>query len=226
MRTKTLLLTAALGVASVATSMAQAVYSVNVVGYVTLTMAPGFNLVGNQLTAGNNSLNTVLPSVPVESLVLKFENNNYKADIFDGSAWLDNATGNPSTTVVPPGDGFFFFNPGGAPVPVTLVGEVRTGNNLTVDLPPGFKLVSSIVPQELSLSLANGFQQVPETLYLTFNSATQNYNETLINDGSGWLNNSTGTPADARPLVGQGFFIFNPDVVNHNWVRNFNPNTP
>ena len=48
MRTKALLLTAALGLASVATSMAQAVYSVNVVGYINLTMKPGFNLVANQ----------------------------------------------------------------------------------------------------------------------------------------------------------------------------------
>jgi len=225
MRTKTLLLTAALGVASVATSMAQAVYSVNVVGYVTQTLPNGFSLIANQLNATpNNSLNAVIPAAPVESQILKFANNNYTIDIFDGSAWLDNNTGNPSTTSVNPGEAFFFYNPG-ATLPLTMVGEVRTGNNLQVPLINGFSLVSVITPQELSLSAANSFPQVVEMQYLTFNPATQNYNTILINDGSQWLNNDTGEPADARPTVGQGFFIYNP-LANLVWTRNFNPNQP
>jgi hypothetical protein len=102
-----------------------------------------------------------------------------------------------------------------------LVGEVRTGTGLTVPLAPGFSLVSSIVPQDISLTAANGFTQLLEMQYLTFNAMTQNYNDALINDGTGWLNSITGNPADARAVVGQGFFVFNPDGVNHNWVRNF-----
>jgi hypothetical protein len=185
-------------------------------------MKPGFNLVANQLNASpNNGLNTVLPTVPIESQVLKFSAGNYGSDIFDGSAWLDAGTGNPTTTTVSPGEGFFFFNPGAADLPVTLVGEVRTGAGLTVPLAPGFSLVSSIVPQDISLTAANGFTQLLEMQYLTFNAMTQNYNDALINDGTGWLNSITGDPADARPVVGQGFFIFNPDSVNHNWVRTF-----
>lgn len=227
MRTKTLLLTAALGVASVATSMAQAVYSVNVVGYVSQALRPGFNLIANQLNASpNNNLNTVLAGVPLESQVLKFANNNYGSDIYDGAAWLDATTGNPSTTVVNPGQGFFFFNPGAANLPVTLVGEVVTGNGLNVGLPAGFSLISSIVPQDISLSSANGFPQILEAQYLTFNAATQNYDTALINDGTGWLDSVTGNPADARPVVGQGFFFFNPNATAANWTRNFNPNTP
>src|SRR5882672_2548950 len=126
MRTKTLLLTAVLGIAGAATSMAQAVYSVNVVGYINLTMKPGFNLVANQLKASpDNKLNSVLPAAPLESQVLKFANNNYSTDISDGSVWLDNATGNPSATTVSPGEGFFFYNPGTVNSTATLVGEVR-----------------------------------------------------------------------------------------------------
>jgi hypothetical protein len=225
MRTKALILTAALGLAGAASSMAQAVYSVNVVGYINLSMAPGFNLVANQLKASpNNSLNNVLPSVALESQVLKFVNNNYTTDIFDGSAWLDNNTGNASTTTVSPGEGFFFFNPNAAAATVTLVGEVTTGNNLSVALGAGFTLASSIVPQAIALDPVNGFQDVTEMQYLTFNSGTQNYNTTLINDGSNWLNNETGDPvADPVPAVGQGFFIFNPGAAV-SWTRNFNPN--
>lgn len=224
MRTKALLLTAALGLAGAATSMAQAVYSVNVVGYINLSMAPGFNLVANQLNASpNNRLNSVLPGAALESQVLKFANNNYSSDISDGTEWLDANTGNPSTTTVGPGEGFFFFNPGAAAVPVTLVGEVKTGSS-TVALNPGFSLVSSVVPQELDLTPANGVADVLEAQYLTFNSGTQNYNGALINDGSGWLDANTGDPAVARPAVGQGFFYFNPGATALSWTRTFNPN--
>jgi hypothetical protein len=108
---------------------------------------------------------------------------------------------------------------------VTLVGEVRTGNGLSVSLPTGFTLISSIVPQDISLTAANGFPQTTEAQYLTFNAMTQNYNTILVNDGTGWLNNDTGDPADARPLVGQGFFYYNPGAAVA-WTRDFNPNSP
>ena len=217
------LLTAALGVIGAASSMAQ-VYSVNAVGYINLTMCPGFNLAANQLNAtGNNRLDTVLPAAPLETQVLKFSNNNYGADISDGSAWLDAGTGNPSTTTVSPGEGFFYFNPGATPVTATLVGEVPQGD-VGFSMGPGFSLVSSKVPQDISLTAANGFPQVLEAQYLTFDCATQNYNTALINDGTGWLDSSTGGLADARPMVGQGFFIFNPGGTPMVWVRTFSVN--
>jgi len=227
MRTKTLLLTAALSVVAAASTMAQAVYSVNVVGYINLTLRPGYNLIANQLVAGTpaNNLNAVLPSVPQESQVLKYVNGNYTSDIFLDGAWLNATTGDPSVTRVNPGEGFFFLNPAGN-ISVTLVGEVTTGNNLTVTNRPGYTLVSSIVPQDISLTPANGFNPVEEMQYLTFNAANQNYDTALINLGGAWLNSITGDPADARPTVGQGFFILNPGGANNLWVRNFNPNTP
>ena len=228
MRTKALLLTAVLGIASAATSMAQAVYSVNVVGYINLTMKPGFNMVANQLNASpNNKLDSVIPAAPSDSQVLKFANNNYSSDVSDGTSWLDNATGNPSTTTVSPGEGFFFFNAGTSDVTATLVGEVRTGNGLTVTMGAGFNLVSSIVPQQIALTAANGFPLVSDLQYLTFNAATQGYNDALVTDGATWFNNVTGADAPApTPDVGQGFFVFNPGTTPLTWSRNFNPNTP
>jgi hypothetical protein len=202
--------------------MAQ-VYSVNIVGYINLNLRPGYSLIANQLVATpNNKLDTVLPGVPIESQVQKFTGTGFNVDIYDGTAWLDNATGNPSATTVSPGEGFFFFNPTGSAITSTLVGEVRTGNGLTVPLGPGYSLVSSIVPQDISLTAANGFPQRLEMQYQSFTGTGFNV---LINDGTGWLDNATGDPADARPTVGQGFFIFNPGALV-NWVRDFNPNSP
>jgi hypothetical protein len=223
MRTKALVLTAALGLASIATSMAQ-VYSVNAVGYINLTMRPGFNLVANQLNrTPNNSLNNVITGVPAESQVLKFANNNYEQELFDGTGWIkpDGAAG---TLTANPGSGLFFFNPDAANVTVTLVGEVPQGNALTVNLPPGFALVSSIVPQAVALTAANGFPQVAEMQFLSFSAATQTYDVQLFNDGSGWITpDGTSVPAPA-PAVGQGFFIFNPDATGKTWTRSFSVN--
>jgi len=221
MRTKTLLLTAALGVASIATSMAQAVYSVNVVGYINLTMRSGYNLVTAQLVTGTpaNNLNAVLPTVTEESQVLTFTGGNYSSDIYLGGAWLNSTTGDPALTTVEPGKGFFFLNPG-ALATVTLVGEVKLGSS-TVTMTPGYSLVGSPIPQEVSLLPVNGFNPVEEMQYLTFNSAIQNYDTALINLGGAWLNSITGDPVDARPLVGQGFFILNPAAVNSLWTRIF-----
>jgi hypothetical protein len=223
MRTKTLLLTAALTVAAAATSMAQAVYSVNIVGYVNLTLRPGYNLVANQLVTGSpaNNLNAVLPSVPSESQVLKFVGGNYTSDIFLDGAWLNSTTGDPSLTTVSPGEGFFFLNPG-AQTTITLVGEVKTGSS-TVTMVPGYTLVGNPIPQEVDLLPAIGFNPGEEMQYLTFDAATQNYNTALINLSGQWLNSITGDPANARPAVGQGFFILNSQGGNNLWNRTFTP---
>ena len=230
MRTKALLLTAALGLASVATSMAQ-VYSVNVVGYINVPVpATGFALIANQLNASpNNSLNSVLTgNIETESQVLKFANNNYLADIYDGSAWVDFNTGAASTTTVAPGEGFFFYNAGTARS-ITLVGEVRIGNNLNVTTPPGqFNLMSSIVPQDLTLDAASGFPTgaaATENQFISYNAATQGYNPIKVYDGAQWVDFDSGaTVPTPSVVVGQGFFFYNAGSAASVWSRNFNPN--
>jgi len=59
MRTKTAVLTAAALAAGALSSMAQNVYSLNVVGYINLSMASGYSLVANQLVGADTTLNTV-----------------------------------------------------------------------------------------------------------------------------------------------------------------------
>ena len=181
-------------------------------------------MVANQLNrTSNNKLNDVITGVPIESQVLKFANNSYSQELFDGAAWIT-PDGNPGTISASPGEGMFFFNPTAGDVTVTLVGEVPQGANLTVALPPGFALVSSIVPQAIALTPANGFPNVLEMQYLVFNSATQNYDEALYNDGTGWIK-PDGTPMPPpTPAVGAGFFIFNPNASVVNWTRSFSVN--
>jgi hypothetical protein len=224
MRTKTLLLTAALSVAGIATSMAQ-VYSVNAVGYVNVPVLPGFNLIANQLNrTGGNTLNSLFSGATTESQVFKYlANGSYTADIFDGTGWLDAETGDPSVRTLNPGEGAFFYLAGSTPQTITLVGEVPQGN-VGISLTPGFSLVSSKVPQSVPIDTI-GVPDVVEALFLTYNATTQSYNISLINDGTDWLQSETGVVTPATPKVAEGFFFYNPSQSTPiAWVRTFSVN--
>src|SRR6185369_11188893 len=78
MRTKTLLLTAALVGAGIASSMAQAVYSVNAVVYVNLSLTNGYSMIANPLNNGSNALSQILPNVPDGATILKFDASQQK----------------------------------------------------------------------------------------------------------------------------------------------------
>jgi hypothetical protein len=146
MRTKTLLLTAALSAAGIATSMAQ-VYSVNAVGYVNTPLVPGFNLISNPLdnkssANGNSIANLFGTQLPEDSIVYKFTNGSFVGGIFTYSfgSWPAGA----STALIPPGEGVFVRV--GAAATVTFVGDVPQGT-LSNPIPAGFSIRASQVPQ-------------------------------------------------------------------------------
>jgi hypothetical protein len=215
MRTKALLLTAALSVATVATSMAD-VFSVNAVGYINITLPPGNTLIANQLNVSNNTLKQVFPSVADGSQVITFSNNVYKVFEFFGGDWYDDQA-NISSAVIAPGQGFFFNNPG-ATTNVTLVGEVPQGTN-TISLPPGLKLISTVVPQEIFLADTNGFPESDGIQFITFSNNTY---KVIENFGGDWYDDQANI-VDAKPKVGQGYFINNPGAAT-NWTRSFSVN--
>src|SRR4051812_11281238 len=83
MRTKTLLLTAALAAVGVSSSMAQ-VYSVNAVGYVNLSIPKGFSMIANQFTAPSYKVSDLIPNPAAGSTLYKFSNpGGYTLDTFD-----------------------------------------------------------------------------------------------------------------------------------------------
>jgi len=238
MRTKTLLVTAALSVAA-ATSWAQ-VYSVNAVGYVNLTLpssadASKGSIVANPLNGTNNELNTVLPLPDTYdgTTIYRFDAavQNYADAItfIGGFGWLS-----PSgATVVDPGEGFWIYPVGPNPLNVTFVGEVPQGT-LVNPLPAANKLSmrSSIVPQAARLGdetiNSTGTLQFAsedgDTVYV-FDNATQNYKDasTYI-DGFGWLG-PDGDPGGPLIPVASGFFIQKgPTAAKTSWTRTFSVN--
>jgi hypothetical protein len=225
MRTKTLLLSAALVAAGIATSVAQSVYSVNAVGYVNVTLVNGYNLIANPLNGTNNNLNTIIPTAPESSVILRWDaatqNFNPNGDTyFGGSGWVDDNFAS-SSTVLNPGQAFFLRNVSGAAATITFVGEVPQGP-LTNRVPANYGFLSSIVPQSAGLP-ALGFPSVDGMSYLGWNPAAQSYDYGHAVVGGVWFDDAF-NQVDPTPKVAEGFLINNQTGSAVNWTRTFSVN--
>lgn len=207
MKTKALLLTAALGVAGVATSMAQ-VYSVNSVGYINISVPNGFSIVANQLKQADYSLNSILPAPPLGTTVYKLVGGSFVIHAFDpdDQVWLPNGN-----LTIGPGDGAYIFNPSST-YTWTLVGEVHTGTPLVTPLVNGFSMVSSQVPQQGSVSALGLVGQPGYTIYKLVSGAFEI--SAFDPDDLVWL------PSEPSLNVGEGILFFNPSAPS-TWDRNF-----
>ena len=220
MRTKVLLCAAALA-ASLASSMAQNVYSLNVVGYYNVTIpANKFYMVANQLNTTNNSLDNIM-SAAADGSQLNIYNGGYTTYTFDATipGWT------PGGGVLNPGQAGLFRDAGGGTGQVlTFVGEVlqNTSPGLINTLPasPVAKVNSvraSIVPQQGTLTGDLGVPGEDGDQANVYNGgyATYTFDATI----PGW------TPGDVNgPTinVGQGFFYTKAaGSVSTSWVRSF-----
>jgi hypothetical protein len=225
MRTKTLLLTAAVSAAGVATSMAQ-VFSVNAVGYVNKTIpANAFALISNPLNAADNRIKEIFKGVPDGTQIYKFNGVGFNTATFDA---IDNAfLWNPTTaseTELKPGEGAFVRNPSTtAALTITFVGEVPQGT-LVNPLPVGLSVKSSMVPQRGVISDANfGFTPADGDQIYQFNTTTQKYVQVTFDSIDGvWLN-AQSQAAPPTFEVGEAFFLRKQTAGS--WNRTFNVNS-
>jgi hypothetical protein len=191
-----------LGVAGIIAASAQ-VYSVNVVGYINVPVPAGFSMIANQLDSGNNTVSSLLPSVPEGVTIYKFVSGSYLINGYEFGEWsLPDMTLNP-------GEGAFIYNPG-AEFNALFVGEVKQGT-LTTPIPAGFSIAASQVPQTGALDTVLGFPVVDgDTVYL-FNNTTGAYAISGYEFGE-WSIVPT-------PKVGEAFFVNKVSAVI--WSRDF-----
>jgi hypothetical protein len=223
MRTKALLLSAALVAAGVATSMAQTsnVYSLNIVGYINVPFQKGYNLLASQLDVdGVDNISTVLSNgVPdgAQYFTLTstgFDPNSPTYDAGSG-AWLDNSFNN-ATNVVKPGQAFLLFSPNISGT-ITLVGQVSSSTN-TFPVLAGYGFYGEMAPAATDLVTA-GFPSIDGAQFFTLNGNTYVQNGTYDVGSGAWLDNSFNT-VFPTPAVGQGFLIFNPHAAT-TWTQKF-----
>jgi hypothetical protein len=220
MRTKTLLLIAAVGAAGAATSMAQ-VFSVNAVGYVNKTVPKGqFMMVSNPLKAATNTVNALFQPVPVGFQVFVYTpGKGFEVGTFDDleGAFLPASVGSKE---ILPGQGVFVKNPGTSDVQITFVGEVMQGN-LSTPLVPGLQIVSSQVPQagtakELGFPSTTEQGMTPGDQIYQYVPNSGYYVSTFDDLENGFL------PA-LKPLdVGEAIFV--KMAKANKWDRNFSVN--
>jgi hypothetical protein len=211
MRTKTLLLTAALSAAGLATSMAQSVFSVNAVGYVNVELPEGFSMIANPLVAADNTVAALFANAGLAdgTVIYKFNSGTGSYDI---NAYDFGEFANPAMTLVP-GEGAFVLIPAGGASTVTFVGEVSQGS-LSHAVPAGFSIQSSEVPQSGQLDTILGFPATDGDVVYRFSNATGNYAISAFDFGD-WDN----APV---PAVGESFFVNK--VAATDWTRSFSVN--
>jgi hypothetical protein len=227
MRTKALLLAAAVFAVGAGTSMAQ-VYSANAVGYVNMTLQPGFSLICNPLDNTNNGINTLFAGAPNQSRVYRFNADQ----TYTVATRLPTGTFN-SNIVMNPGEGFFFQLPAAAaPLNITFVGEVPQGSLSNPLIPGGYQIRSSQVPQALPLGRPNSAAGV-QTLNFPANvgDIVFRFNGTYTSFSYRQLgmNPAAWTGAGAVPdgpviNVGEGFFLFKAAGSPNAWTRTFSVN--
>lgn len=243
MRTKTLALSTMVSALGAATSLvAQTnVYSLNAVGYINVTMQPGYSIITCPLICSpDNTLNTVLNNSAAAGT--PYANTTIYA-FTGGVGYTAIETGNPasygsgwgnggSDISLTPGSSVFFFNPNaigsGINMTATFVGTVPQGS-LTNALVPGYNLVASIVPVsgDLVTNSVTAFSGASYPLQADFiyffnpnsvGSAQVGYVQDAYSYGS-WFSASPGPNIGANydpttTNVSQGFFYYNNTVGN------------
>lgn len=217
MRTKTTLVAAAILAAGLASSMAQAnVYSLNVVGYVNTSYAPGFNAAANPLVGSpDNTLNSVLSGSGVPDNTIVFTWDTVLQDFSPVLPTYVAGTGTWSVNVpVIQGQGFFVLAP--SAFTHTWVGEVKQ-TTTTTPIAPGFNGIASPAPLggPLSTVLAE-MSPNDNDLAFQWNTVTQDFGtiSTYIAGSSSW------SPV-GNFQVGEGIFYLSTRGTTVNWVRTF-----
>lgn len=240
MRTKTLLLTAALSAAGFASALAQApsIFSVNAVGYVNVALPAGHTILANPLDGTNNHLNTILPlpDTADNTTILRFNPANqmyFSLQFIAGFGWF--SSGPDSDYIINPGEGFWIVPSGPTPLNVTFVGQVRqTGQGpMSVDITGlgNYQLAGSIVPQALSIGQVGHTNDVRtlefpagdnDTLLL-FGPGVGPYTSWQYIDGYGWFNQDDPNTNGPVIPVGSGFWTIKAGATA-SWTRNFSVN--
>ena len=221
MRTKTLILAAALTAAGLASSLAQSnVYSLNVVGYVNKTLTGGslFTLINNPLNTTNNTLAGIFGAggvgLPSGSQVQVWDYGTQDFIAYTKQPVGPGFSGGGATVPFPVGKGVFVKINTVGDYTNTFVGEVLQGNLTNATL-ANFNLIGSLVPQAGLASADLGLNPAPGAQVQRWDVGIQDF---VISTKTPVVNGWSGA-GQPNLAVGEGFFLKN--NTPYDWVRNF-----
>lgn len=132
--------------------VANEVHSANIIGYASATLPPGFSMIANPFDAPSNAIAELFTGWPDGTTLNKFDTRLFR--LIDNAVKHGKWT-NPSEKLLP-GEGGVFFNPTSDYKSLNFVGDVMQGS-LSVPIPAGFSVRSSLVPQRGHLQEDLGF---------------------------------------------------------------------
>jgi hypothetical protein len=188
------------------------IFSINVVGYVNLSLPPGLSLIANPLRAAGNTLETLIfPPDGSQVLVFVPEMGSYEVSTYDG---ITGTWSNPDLDLSP-GVGFFFNNTSSNTFVQTFIGEVLQGT-LVNSFPAGFSLEGPLVPQQGSINSVHMIPGQPgDRLYFHQSGSPESGDYIVCEYLDGWV-------PDVSLRVGQGFITQMTQPLS--WVRVFTVN--
>lgn len=164
----------------------------NAVGYTTLSIEPGFQLIAHPLRAKDNTVPHLFPNPPEGMEVCKLVNGIFTTNTFSSGDWS-----NPDETLEP-GEGAMVFNPGPETNLVTFVGEIMQGE-LTNTIPAGLSLKSSLIPKQGGITSGLGLKLAAfDNVYQWRSNRFEVF--TFLPDGN-WF------PTEPKISAGEAFFI-------------------
>jgi len=213
------LIAAAALAAGIISSSAQGVYSLNVVGYVNLTLQPGFNMIANPLdfdgTGTNNTIAGVFgTNLPSGSTVYLWvpASGTYVASSYapagkGGSPVWDSV----STNSLNPGQGCFvnLASSVTSPITVTVVGNVLQGSLANPNIPAtgGFGLLGSQVPLAGGLQTVLNYTPTSGDVIEPWDPTNQVFGTPYSYAPAGKGGSPVWSPSEPVINVGQGFFL-------------------
>jgi len=233
MKTKTVVLSALLGLAGIASVSAQTVYSLNTVGYVNVVFpAAKLVLFANPLDTVN-TLSNLFPTLndnDAGATIYAYDSvaKRYQIYVYQGSSsggWMDDSGSfDRNNVTMPPGKGAFFVAQN--TFTNTFVGNVLQGTqtntvyggNVTLG---SLTMVGSQVPQATDVTTMNltGSLADGDTIYRYNGSAYKSFTWSL---GDGVYYDDNGNANTPVINVGEGFWIQSYNAANQPWVRTFN----
>jgi len=201
-------------------------YSLNIVGYATVTVAPDYNLLANPLNAGvTNGANEIMSILDGE-MILTWTGTGYAQVGYDSGlgGWVGNDGVTPAKPPsLPPGEGFFLYNPAQTATNLTFVGEVSRapGGTNCLSLPSSYSLIGSILPATVN-QITNPPVSLPviDGMHILKWSGSSYLQSGFDSGFGGWVGADLVTPSVPPPYsIGQGFFLFNPSGP-FSWCQN------
>jgi hypothetical protein len=188
---------------------ADGVLSSNMIGYVTVTLPPGFCILSNPLRPEDTRISTMFAAMPDGMTVSRFDARTHELS----ENKLEDRKWSNGLQRLAPGEGAIVFNPVSDYKSLSFVGEVLLGN-FSVAIPAGFSLRGSMLPQPGRLDTDLEFPISEGDVVHIFDRDKQRYVFCSFLNG-GWK------PHPPVIAAGEGFWIAKKD--GRNWMGTIPP---